>query len=243
MSVRSTLSLAALVASLSAPAFATTLTITSISGTWQDASTGVSGEGTSDITWGKSAGWGQSGYSFDAATTELVAEEETPFVLGTFTHLNKPIYDPFLESVDLELIFTIDGLDDPITSVFSFSHLETLNSAKPCANGEANYTGVNISGCADRVTAVTNEGLTEVFTIGAVNYLLDVTGFLYEGSLMEAFWTQEKASNSAQLVASFSAVTAELPPPPPPPAVPLPAPAFMLLGGLGGLAALRRRKG
>ena len=40
----------------------------------------------------------------------------------------------------------------------------------------------------------------------------------------------------------FSAVLGEGTPPPPPPPIPLPAAGWMLLGGLGGLAALRRKK-
>lgn len=232
---------AAALAALASPATAATLTVTSVTGLWENSDPVVSGLGTTDIRWGTNIGFGQSGYSFDASATPATVAQDTDFVLGTFEHLNHTIRGTFLETVDLALSFTIAGLADPISTVFSFSHWETLNQAKVCPNG-ANWTGINISGCADRVTATLNLGQSETFQIGGVTYLLDITGFLYNGVLMDYFWTQEQKDNQALLMARFTVVPDNPPPPPPPPEVPLPASVFLLLGGLGGMSLLRRRR-
>lgn len=229
-----------LAAGLSLPSLASALTVTSIEGVWQNASDGVSGEGTSDIRWGRPAGQGQSGYSFNAAGTSLETVPDTSFVLGTFSHLNFPVYGPFLERVDLAVSFTIEGLSSAFTSVFSFSHDETLNDAARCASGAAGV-GVNVNGCADHVMATLNERKSESFTLDGVEYVLDVSGLQHEGALMTDFWTVENAENSAQLLAEFRVVGGENPPPPPPPEVPLPASGWLLLAAVAGLMAKGRR--
>ncbi|NNE87821.1 MAG: VPLPA-CTERM sorting domain-containing protein [Silicimonas sp.] len=233
---------------LSTPAISASLSLNSIDGVWQNASPSVSGEGTSQIRWGTPAyttdgsfysqlayllnGGQQSGYDFDASG-DMVVEDNTTFVLGTFTHLNYPIRDTLLTSVDLSLSFMIDGVTEAITSVFSFDHWETHNEAEVCANGEGREDGLNISGCADRVTATLNEAMSETFVIDGVTYVLDISGFLYEGELMTDFWTLENQSNEALLVGSFRVVPSE---------VPLPATGLLLLGGLAGMAMVRRRR-
>lgn len=218
---------------IAAPAMSASLTIQSIDGDWQNATPDVTGEGTSQIRWGTPAGYGQSGYDFDAAG-DMSVEDETSFVLGTFTHLNFPIRGTLLTSVELSVQFMVDGVADAITSVFSFDHWETYNQANTCANGAGQGVGVNSNGCADRVTATSNEGMSEEFTIDGITYVLDVTGFLYDGELMDDFWTSETMTNEAQLLASFRVV--------PPSEVPLPASGLLLLGGVAGLAMARRRR-
>jgi hypothetical protein len=235
---------------LSAPAMSASLSLNSIDGEWQNPSPSVSGEGTSQIRWGDPArstdgpfyaqlgylldGGQQSGYNFDASP-DMVVEDDTTFVLGTFTHLNFPIRGTLLESVDLSISFMVEGVAEAITSVFSFDHWETHNEADVCADGDGQGEGRNNSnGCADRVTATLNEALSEMFTIDGVTYVLDITGFLHEGELMTEFWTLENATNEALLIGSFQVVPSE---------VPLPATGLLLLGGLAGMAMTRRRKG
>lgn len=217
------------------PLMAASLSIQSIDGTWQNADPGVTGVGTSDIRWGKSSKkhGKQSGYDFDAAG-DLTVDHETSFVLGTFTHLNFPIRQPVLTSVDLSFSFMVDGLADAITTVFSFDHWETPNQATECANGGKPGAGVNNGyGCADRVMATVNNAQAKMFEIAGVTYALDITGFQYDDEFFTEFWTRENQTNSAQLLGSFRVVPSE---------VPLPATGLLLLGGLAGLAMARRRK-
>lgn len=218
---------------IAAPAMSASLSIQSIDGDWQNATPTVTGEGTSQIRWGTETGYGQSGYNFDASGN-MIVEDETSFVLGTFTHLNFPIRLPLLTSVELSFQFMVDGVADAITSVFSFDHWETYNQAATCANDASQGVGVNSNGCADRVTATSNEGMSEEFTIDGITYVLDVTGFFYEDELMDDFWTTERMTNEAQLLGSFRVV--------PPSEVPLPASGLLLLGGVAGLAMARRRR-
>lgn len=240
-------------AGLALPTSAYPLTVTSIEGVWQNTSAGVSGEGTSEIRWGRPAGQGKSGYNFNAAGTSLETVPDTSFVLGTFSHLNFPVYGPFLERVDLAVSFTIEGLSSAFTSVFSFAHDETLNGAARCAAGAAGV-GVNVNGCADHVMATLNERKSESFTLDGVEYVLDVSGLLHDGALMTDFWTVENAENSAQLLAEFRVVDSQIPittvppspipptsPPPSLPEVPLPASGWLLLAAVAGLIAKGRR--
>lgn len=239
MDMKSVCTALTVAAGLALPSSATALTITSIEGVWQNANHVTSGEGEDQIRWGVPDGQGQSGYNFDAAGTDLVADPDENFVLGTFTHLNFPVYGPFLEMVDLVISFTVEGVSEAITSVFSFAHNETLNSSSTCANGQGNGVGVNANGCADHVTAVLNEARTETFVIDDVEYVMDITGFEFEGETMSDFWTVESAENASQLSAIFRTLDDENQPPPP--EVPLPASGLLLLGGLAALAARRRR--
>jgi len=212
MSFKTFFSAVTLIAGLSVGASASALTITSIDGEWQNVSAGVSGVGTDKIRWGK--GWkggGQSGYDFNATTTELNASDGEMFSLGSFDHRNLPVTGTFLKSVDLAVSFTIDGMTNAISSVFSFGHTETYNRKRgKCANGERNYSDRNANGCADRVSATLNEAKTETFQIDGVTYILDVLGFHYAGELMTDFWTVEKEVNSAELKSVISGSNAPL---------------------------------
>lgn len=220
---------------LSSSAMAASLSLSSIDGVWENAGAGVSGQGTSEIRWGDpyyDESGDPSGYDFEAAG-DLTVEDGTMFTLGTFTHLNFPIDQPVLETVDLSLSFMIDGVASAISTVVSFAHWETPNWSSVCANGESKSVGVNANGCADQVTATLNEGNSETFQIEGVTYALDISGFLHGGDLLSDFWTREDATNEALLIGSIRAIPSE---------VPLPASGLLLLGGLAGMAMARRRQ-
>lgn len=253
MKLTSVLSALAVTVALSTPASA--ITITSISGIWQSADVaagGISGSdnaangvGSSSISWGdvpNTETYPLSAYSFDAADAPFVAEPEVIFDLGVFTHSNNPIYTKgeMLNGAELALSFSIEGASNVFTSVLSFTHLETPNNHKTCANGDKHGVGVNSNGCADNVSVSVNEALSESFIVGGMEYVLDVSGFLHEGSLLDSFWTREEAENSAILQASFTLIADHNIDEPS--EVPLPASGLLLLGGLAGLAMKKRRK-
>ena len=71
--------------------------------------------------------------------------------------------------------------------------------------------------------------------VDGAEYLLDITGFQLGDDVFESFWTTERSANEAELQASYRLISE------PPSEVPLPASGLLLLGGLAGLAAARRR--
>ena len=111
---------------------------------------------------------GQSGYNFVIATQPInftvPPSRSANDVLGTFTHVNFPIYLPSITGIKLEIEADVsvdadEGGPEPrlvgsnLTFQYGFDHWETDNGARPCANGAANGSGVNVNGCADRVIA------------------------------------------------------------------------------------------
>lgn len=238
MKINTLLSAVAVSALLATGASAASLTINSVSGVWTNLvpNSGISGGGTDTIAWGTPAtNAGQSSYEFDgAAPPPFVANESVSFGLGTFTHNNNPITGTTLSGADLAVTVNVAGYGD-ILSTYSFTHVETPNGGSSCPDGGANGSGVNANGCADLVTATINLGATDTFQIGGVDYVFNVAGFSVGGSPFDLFWTTEQASNSAELLGSFVTKDSVSP-------VPLPAAGWMLIAGMGGLFATRRRK-
>jgi len=213
-------------------ASAATLTIDGVSGVWQNdvPDYGVSGEGTTSIRWGNPAGWPyqQSGYDWVNGTPPaIVANEGDAFSLGTFTHLNFPVTGTSLNSADLEVGISIEN-GPVVNTVYNFEHLETPNNAYVCAAGGSRP-------CPDLVTAALDLGASESFTIGTIEYVFNVLGFSTDGgqTITDSFLTLEEQSNSAELFATFTTRSS---------VVPLPAAGWLLVAGIGGLAAMGRRR-
>ncbi len=209
---------ALLAASMSAAA--DTVTLTNISGLWFDANPGanvsaITGAGTNPkIRWGGAAGdiTSGSGYNFDAVASASATVPPSPspnFVIGSFTHVNFPIFSSI---TDVKLRITADiAISDGVTTtnflgqsfLFQFLHDETPNGEDPCPYGGANGQGVNINGCADRVT-IQFIDTSDVFTIGTDVYTVNIVGFDAGGGLTREFLTAESANNTARLLANVT---------------------------------------
>lgn len=239
------------------PANAAIVEVTGVTGSWTAVlppvgPTNVTGIGTNNVTWGTPFGGGtrQSGYSFVGAASGAL-QTDTEFDLGIFTHNNFVIEKgTSIEQAGLGVAVNlmIGGASRAINAAFSFVHLETPNDGESngrCANGGARGAGVNDGGCADRVTILDNAGSDQTFEVDGFQYILEITGFTTGGQFFNEFWTRENNANSAILRAKFSLVGpvtggGENPLPPSP--VPLPAAGWMMIAGIGALAAARARR-
>ena len=238
------LSAASVMALVAAATQAATLNVTEVSATWSDVigganvSNGLNGD-IAELRWGTGAN--QSGYDFDPLSPSGPHSQDTAFNIGTFTHHNFPITGgTAITGATLNVTFKFYLGSDIAnvyerTSQFVFSHNETDNNANPCANGQPNGPPTNDGGCSDLVTATTNPATSETFTItdGGITrtYVFDVAGF----NIGDDFWTKEGMSNMATLQAQYTYEENIAP-------VPLPAAAWFLMAGVGGLAAFGRRR-
>jgi hypothetical protein len=189
---------------------------------------------TATINWGDSGG--VSGYDFTFLADPVpnpAATADNPFNFGTFVHRNQPITaGTAITSVTLRLsgdIFIDSNFVENTTYDFLFTHDETPNTPGPCPYGDG-------TPCGDGVT-VSALSTNDTFTLNGVEYTLSILGFIPEGGSTPStfFFSDEELDNSATLQAVFTEFV-------PPNVIPLPAAAWMLLAGIGGLAAVGRRK-
>ena len=157
----------------------------------------------STITWGVTAG-SQSGYDF---TANVPPPFDLPgpipfFSLGSFTHRNFEVDEPWLTSVQLDvvLVISVDGVPrPPLTFTFTFNHEETPNNLNPCP-----YPTPPGEGCTDRVTIVASPTPT-TFNVDGVDYTLSMS-FLNNGSPVSEFITREGGTIMMQRSRSFIAI-------------------------------------
>ena len=238
----------ALLAAIPATALAALVQIVNISADWFNA---VPGPGvtvghtgsTATVRWGigDPIPGNQSGYNFTpnpAGISANVPPAGGPFELGTFEHLNFPIFEPFLQSVDLMVSADVLINGNPVGTlnlVFDFTHDETINNLNPCPFGGANGQGININGCADKVTVTSGGGSTDFFA-GGGKFTLTTVGFSQDGgnTIMGSFFTIENQNNFAEL---FVNITGPL-------QGEIPEPGSLALIGivlLGTVAVMRRK--
>lgn len=223
-----------------AQANASTLTIDTVNGTFAsavttNAATGkLTGLGTSTIAWGTP--WKKkdhrSSYAF-AGGAPITQTTAGSFLLGSYTHSNGTIAtvsDSLLSTVlNVNVAGTADGQAFSLMSSFLLNHNETVN-ASACPAGT--------NPCGDLVTIASLVGGSSVITVGQTIFTLIIDGFVSTlgGPIVTSFLTAENAQQTLYLQGSLQIATVPLPP------VPLPAAGIAMIGALGALAMVRRKR-
>jgi hypothetical protein len=206
---------------------------------------------TTEVLWGRPVvGNQRSSYLVSANVFDPVEVTEgspsAEFVFGNFTHNNFPIFAPWLTSVRLSVSGDVRINGDLVgnkTFLIDFFHDETFNNPNPCKYGGANFQGININGCADRVVNVFASG-SDTFLVGTTIYSMELHEFRIGGFDAPVFDTKENLVNHAQLLGRINLV-ANIPVIPPIFGVGVPEPSSwaMLIAGFGLTgAAMRRRR-
>ncbi|MBB6092375.1 putative repeat protein (TIGR01451 family) [Povalibacter uvarum] len=205
-------------------ASAAEITYQSVTGIWHDPTVtdasnpgdpgypvAVNGSPAASINWGITTG-PQSGYDFiGSPPPPLQLPGPIPFFsLGSFAHRNNVVDEPWLSSVQLDVVLAIsvDGTPrPPLTFTFTFNHVETPNDQTPCP-----FPTPPNEGCTDRVTIVASPTPT-TFEVDGMEYTLSLN-FLVNGQPTNEYITREGGvSNSSGLVGEFTS-------PPIPPGTP-----------------------
>lgn len=222
---------------------AATLTINGTTGTWGNSVTSSSptygrltGNGTSSLRWGVAASsqTTRSGYDF-ASTGPVTQTTAGSFLLGKYTHTNGTIWTSSTQLSRSDLTVGVSGTANgqafKLQSIYRVFHKETQNAVGVCPSGTPRP-------CGDLITLKLLSGAPLVITQGNTIFTILIDGFVRSlgGPIVTNLLTPENQKRSLFLQASLQVST--IPPPP----IPLPAAGFVMLGALGALAAIRRRR-
>ena len=172
----------------------------SSTGIWTSCNGSYTGLNTNALWWGTSTGYGQSGFQFTNSTGASFNLNEY-FVVGTFTHHNKPITGsnlPTAMTLRVTLHFASPSITDPVLS-FPITFQETTNGSRL---GDCPSWQVSSTPCDDRVVFPATTG-SNTFWVGDTQYQLEIIGFCSSLSSpfpMLEFVTEEKKDNVAYLV-------------------------------------------
>jgi hypothetical protein len=164
------------------------------SGSWTDVQptpSGFRGKGGNQIRWG---GGGESGYGF-AGGTVPVKLDSSEFILGTFTHTNRPTNtSPNKFTATLKVTIKFDEGNLTREFIFPFEHYETPNNTRDPKLD------------ADEVNLPTVQS-SETVTLDNREYRVVISGFKQGGLIVRKFLSDEDSDNSADIVAKFSPAT------------------------------------
>jgi hypothetical protein len=225
---------------------AETLTLGTLTGSWDAASVNAdattaatvtinnqAGQDVDAINWGTTAdGTANSGYTFDPFNGVIDPVLDQAFVLGDFSHINNTIRTATAQFTGVEYDFSLatNGIPGVLNDTLTFIHNETVNEG-PCP--------VGAFPCPDIVT-ITVLDLTTQIVVGGQTFLFQLLGFSNDGGLTftNEFVSAEGQTNVGRLYAIVTADANDIPD--------VPEPASLALFGVGllGIAAgyVRRRR-
>lgn len=234
-----------IIASYAGRAPAHTLSLSTITAEWFNGTAGSNVSYLNNGTADASARWGvgtQLNYLEFKATGQPVnlLSNNTPTAnqsVGTLFHGNAST-EPGTMTTDIQLRLRanvlLDGVSQGMRNFdYSFNILETPNAASPCADGAQVGVGVDINGCADKVTLSALPSAQD-FAIGAEVFRLNLLGFSLNQAgtrIFNFFWTPEKKCTCSYLIAKVTPLRSS---------VPEPAILPLLGAGLFALAFVRR---
>ncbi|MDJ0798521.1 MAG: THxN family PEP-CTERM protein [Calothrix sp. MO_167.B12] len=196
------------------------------SGTWTEVTGSpynLQGLGTDKIRWGKSTGDGKSSYTFTGLNDIDLKLDGSRFLLGEFTHNNRPITDGSITGANLALNFDIQGSDSQTLDLF-FKHDETANGPNDRTErycGE--ILGYKRRLCPDIVELPKTRSLDKI-VIGGEKYKINLKfqriidgepAIREDGTPIYTarFKTKENKSNKAKLFARLTKVKRRVPEP------------------------------